>query len=125
MIIQITGRLGETKITPERAEVTVGETVLWAIEVSAGNFRAPAVRWDVYFQDAIPFKRPPISITSRLHDTFREISPREHRAYTAVINAGQAEEPGEYKYGIRAIDTLTGLALSDDDPYIVVRRRFR
>ena len=47
----------------------------------------------------------------------------EAAVHVGEVDAGAAEEPGEYKYGVRATDDSTGRVLNDDDPYIIVRRR--
>jgi hypothetical protein len=49
----------------------------------------------------------------------------EAGVHVGQIDAGSADDPGEYKYGVRATDGVTRQELSDDDPYIIVRRRPR
>lgn len=124
MIIRITGELGETKAEPERAVVEAGEWVAWEVQVSAGRRAVPIVTWEVYFDRESPFKERTWRVETEL------LGPRRKRwrdknktAYRAKISAGEANEPGEYKYGVRAFFSSSESPLSDDDPYIVVRTR--
>lgn len=120
MIIHITGRLGESRTSPERAEVAAGETVQWLIEVVGGT---RAIRWEVYFQGRSPFRQRAYNIRTEVRVSFPQGPRPEEAVHIGRIDAGEANEPGEYKYGVRAVDDATRAALSDDDPYIIVRRR--
>ena len=40
-----------------------------------------------------------------------------------MIEAGEAQQPGEYKYGVRATDASTNEELCDDDPFLIVQSR--
>lgn len=125
MVIHILGRLGETKISPDRAEVEIGEPVRWLIEVDAGTrpisaLTVPAVAWRIYFKGFSPFQQRSYDVTTEV-----DFDARQQLVHRAVIDAGEANEPGDYKYGVRAVNPETRQALSDDDPYIVVRRRSR
>jgi len=122
MKIRITGTLDGTRTEPEKAEVAVGEHVSWSIEVRG---RTPSVGWEIYFENDSPFRRRSyrVATTMRVSQTY---PPSDEAAiHVGEVDAGTAEEPGEYKYGVRASDDSTGRILSDDDPYIIVRRRSR
>jgi hypothetical protein len=121
MIIQIIGRLGEPLTIPERAEVVVGEMVQWSIAVIGGGRPIRSVKWEFYFEGRSPFPRRTYSVTTGIQVPRGRPSTVQEIAYIATIDAGHASGPGEYKYGVRAIDEATEHALSDDDPYIVVR----
>jgi hypothetical protein len=129
MIIHITGRLGKTKAEPERAVVDVGEPVEWSVEVSAGPRAVPLVTWEVYFGHESPFDQRSWRVESKIVGRRRKWPLRKRwrdknkNVYRAKITAGEANEPGEYKYGVRAFSSSPETPLSDDDPYIVVRRR--
>jgi hypothetical protein len=126
MIIKITGKLGETKTEPERAEVETGEPVQWSIEVTGGSRRVPYVLWEVYFERESPFRERSWRVTSELREPRRRRWRDKRKAmHKANIEAGQANEPGEYKYGVRAFAGSSPELVSDDDPLIIVRRRTR
>jgi hypothetical protein len=125
MIIRITGRIGQTRTEPERAEVAVGETVQWSIEVTGGTRTARSVAWEIYFQGKGPFNQLSYRATTEVVVPRTDPPQQDVGVHVGKIDAGKAEEPGEYKYGVRAIDEATRHALSDDDPHIIVRRRPR
>jgi len=121
MNIRITGTLRQTRTEPERAEVAVGEHVQWSIEVTGGT---RSVEWEVYFDNESPFRRR--SYRVRTEAQVLTIPPvPEAGVHIGRIEAGSADEPGQYKYGVRATDETANRQLSDDDPYIIVRRRSR
>jgi hypothetical protein len=125
MYIRITGRLGQTRTDPERAEVEVGETVQWSIEVTSRTRHVPSVAWEVYFDHASPFRQRSYSVTTAVQVPLGDPPRDEEGVYIGRMEAGEANEPGEYKYGVRAVNEATRQALSDDDPYIIVRWRPR
>ena len=126
MIINITGRLGETKAEPERAIIEVGEPVQWAVRVAGGRRWIPSVLWEVYFEKESPFRERTWRVSSELKEPGRRRWRDKRKAvHVATIEAGEAHEPGEYKYGVRAFAGSTQELLGDDDPYIVVRERPR
>jgi hypothetical protein len=121
MNIRITGTLERTRTEPERAEVAVGETVQWSIEVTGGT---RSVEWEIYFENESPFRRRSYRVRTEAQSLTIPAVP-ETGVHVGRIDAGIADEPGEYKYGVKATDETTRRALSDDDPYIIVRRRPR
>lgn len=122
MNIRITGTLQHTRTEPERAEVAVGEHVQWSIEVAGRN---GSVEWEIYFEERSPFRRRSFRVATAVQRPLTFPPTGEEGVHVGQISAGAAEEPGEYKYGVRATDQETNRPLSDDDPYIIVGRRFR
>lgn len=122
MNIRITGTLEQTRTEPEKAEVGVGEHVTWSIAVAG---RSRSVEWEIYFDSQSPFRRRSYRVATAV-TVPRTFPPSDEAGvHVGQIEAGAAEEPGEYKYGVRAVDQANQRALSDDDPYIIVRRRSR
>ncbi|MEO5925085.1 MAG: hypothetical protein ABIR70_14790 [Bryobacteraceae bacterium] len=123
MIIRITGTLEQTRTEPGRAEVSVGEHVQWLIEVAG---RARSVGWEIYFEGQSPFRRRSYRLATAVQAPLTFPPSEEEGVHVGAVDAGAVDaEPGEYKYGVRAIDSATQRALSDDDPHIIVRRRLR
>jgi hypothetical protein len=123
MIIRIAGTLEQTRTEPERAEVSVGEHVQWSIEVAG---RTRSVGWEIYFGEQSPFRRRSYSVATAVQIPLTFPPSDEGGVHVGAVDAGAVDaEPGEYKYGVRATDSATQRALSDDDPHIIVRRRSR
>jgi hypothetical protein len=114
MDIEITGVVGSTRTEPERAVVALGETVRWLVRARA---RVKSIEWRVYFSKGSPFKEGSWKTTTE------GSSEGGDAAHTGVIEAGEAQQPGEYKYGVRATDASTNEELSDDDPFLIVQSR--
>ena len=114
MDIEITGVVGSTRTEPERAVVALGETVRWLVRVRAG---VKSIEWRVYFSKGSPFKEGSWKTTTE------RSSEGDDAAHTGVIEAGEAQQPGEYKYGVRATDASTNEELCDDDPFLIVQSR--
>lgn len=123
MNIRITGRLGATRAEPERAEVSVGETVQWTIGVTSGRLLVRSVAWELYFEGRTPFLQRSFRLVTAVQVPRQEPPFLQQVLYTGQIIAGEAIEPGEYKYGVRTVDEATGNPLGDDDPYLIVRPR--
>jgi hypothetical protein len=115
MVIEITGIVGHTRTEPERAVVSLGETVRWVVR--AGGNGVKSIEWQVYFNHGSPFKERSLKMTTE------EGSENGEAPHAGVIDAGEAQQPGEYKYGVRAVDTSTNQELSDDDPFLIVQSR--
>ncbi len=122
MNIRITGTLARTRTEPEKAEVGVGEHVTWSIAVAG---RSRSVEWEIYFEDRSPFRRRSYQVATEATVPRTDAPGGETSVHVGQIDAGAAEEPGEYKYGVRATDKANQQALSDDDPYLIVRPRSR
>ncbi len=114
MVIEITGIVGRTRTEPERAVVALGETVRWVIRAGATGVKS--VEWQVYFSHGSPFKERSWKLTT-------EGGSENDAAHAGVIDAGEAQQPGEYKYGVRAVDASTNQEISDDDPFLIVQSR--
>ncbi len=115
MTIEITGAVRSTKTQPERAVVALGDTVQWVIRVGATGVKS--ISWQVYFNEGSPFKNRSWRMTTE------GSSDKDEFVHTGVIDAGEAQKPGEYKYGVRAVDASDNKELSDDDPFLVVQPR--
>lgn len=115
MDIEITGIVGRTRTIPERAVVALGETVRWIVR--AGGIGAKSIEWQVYFRQGSPFKEHSWKMKTEGK------SENDDAAHAGVIDAGETQQPGEYKYGVRAVDTSTNQELSDDDPFLIVQSR--
>jgi hypothetical protein len=120
MNIHITGTLDGTRTEPSKAEVAVGEHVKWSIQVTG---RTRSVGWEIYFENKSPFRRQSYRLATAVQVPLTFPPSDEAAVHVGEVDAGAAEEPGEYKYGVRATDDSTGRVLNDDDPYIIVRRR--
>ena len=122
MIISLITKPGAPlEIRPDPAIVHVGDFVAWemyidpqwAIERIAypwASFESP-VRWTIYFQNRHPFRK-------YLRQDWSAIGFPEKKT---IVQIGKAEEPGDFKYGIRMASEVTGQQLSDDDPWLIVR----
>lgn len=115
MDIEITGIVGRTRTVPERAVVALGETVRWIVR-AAGN-GVKSIEWQVYFRQGSPFKERSLKMTTEAG------SENGQAPHAGVIDAGEAQQPGEYKYGVRAVDASTSKELGDDDPFLIVQSR--
>jgi hypothetical protein len=123
MNIRIVGTLQNTRTEPERAEVSVGEHVNWSIQVTG---RTRSVEWEIYFESQSPFQRRRYRVATAVQVPLTFPPTDEVGVHVGVVDAGPVEgEPGQYKYGVRPIDQATQKALSDDDPYIIVRQPSR
>lgn len=103
---------GKFRTSPDPAIVPRGAPIMWRFR--ADNLTETArIRWIVYFEHGNPFgdKSP------RFIGTLSGQAARQHSAATGIAFA---DNPGDYKYGVRAEDALNGQRLGDDDPMIVV-----
>lgn len=126
MIILVRGRLGNITVEPERAVVEVGDHVEWSIEVNGWHRKSPgaSVTWEIYFGQETPFSRHNWRVETEVKLPRRKRWRDKNKvAYVATIEAGEANGPGEYKYGVRAFSDSPGAPISDDDPYLIVRPR--
>lgn len=104
---------------PEIAVVRRGTEVHWQINnVLPKQYQFPVLRWEIYFDNRSPFTRKgdPFAIETGLIWN----SEKESR-HSGTVNAGTADEDGEFKYGIRVIDVRGSNLLSDEDPMLVIR----
>src|SRR5437588_9211485 len=95
---------------PDPAVLHVGDKVAWQVLADSKILATKGrLRWTIYFKpDQHPFASP-----SSQWD--REVRPGE----SGTIEAGTAKKPGDFKYGIRIVDSETGEQVSDDDPILI------
>jgi hypothetical protein len=103
---------GKFRTSPDPAIVPRGTPIVWRFR--ADNAAETArIRWMVYFDRGTPFgdKSPPFATT---------LSGQVAGQHSAATTIAFADNPGDYKYGVRAEDASSGKQLGDDDPMIVV-----
>jgi len=98
------------RTTPDPAVVKRGELVSWRFQANGVHNRP--IRWLIYFDKRSPFGRQ----GNRLSTT---TVPRSDQ-HVGMTEAKAADEPGEYKYGVRAEDLQEEVTLGDDDPRLIV-----
>jgi hypothetical protein len=99
------------RISPEPAYVKRGSPVSWRFR--ADNLSDSArIRWNVYFNDGTPF-----GVKTAILSTLSGQIAGQHVAATGIVFA---DETGDYKYGVRAVDLSSGKTLGDDDPTLKV-----
>lgn len=103
----------QLQIQPDPAIVHVGDRVAWELffDSPRRNFRSPLL-WIIYFREKHAFRNHYGS----------EWQQRSEPNQKVIVDAGKAEEHGDYKYGVRIINAETGKELSDDDPRLIVIR---
>ena len=102
-IVLIAKKGGPVQVLPDPATVAVGENVAWVAYYDSPD--AETVEWTVYFSGSSPFPGwwSPGSVKT---------GPRQ----TGRLEAGSAQSPGDYKYGVRLVSVQNEQLLSDDDP---------
>jgi hypothetical protein len=127
LIIALFATFGEQLIVrPDPAIVSIGEDIAWALffdgpEQSFGRGRHWDVplQWRIYFSSANPFGDRSRGVWTQ---TTARLQPDDNtRAPRGILAAAPAQEPGDYKYGVRISNARTGERLSDDDPLLIVR----
>ncbi|MHA6130453.1 hypothetical protein ACX3YD_30515 [Pseudomonas fluorescens group sp. PF-1] len=110
-------RTGRILATPDPVRVFTGEPIIWVFESDVLN--QPRISWLAYFLQQAPFLgSTQFSAVSRQH--VHQYPGMTHLAATTPVVAQIA---GDYKYGIRATATGTGVLLGDDDPLLIVLPR--
>jgi hypothetical protein len=107
-IIRVMFDRGSVTIDPYSAEVSQGGKVRFEITIRQG---LPDVEAEVYFDERSPFRW------------------RAERVRVPAGTAGggprwieaTADEPGDFKYGVRAVTAAEGILVADDDPFLTVR----
>jgi hypothetical protein len=99
---------GKVMVSPDPAEVDEGTSVEWRFEVNPG---LPSLTIEIYFSGASP--------TGWMSE--RAIYSESHSP-NPIIGA-VAQQPGDYKYGVKASNHETNEVIADDDPYLIVRSR--
>ena len=104
------------KIEPDPAYVRIGEPVDWVVRYLGGPF--PKLMWTVYFDHGVPFPRGTRQFTVKTS----AVSVTEAQVrHEGLVEGGEPEDEGEYKYGVRIADQKSGFKVADDDPYLIVR----
>lgn len=103
--IKVTVTAHSLRVEPETFSVPRGRHVVWSFFRAEGM---PRLRFNVYFDGDSPFPWKSIQLEEN-------ISPQLANSLSA-----RAETPGEYKYGIRVEDAVTGQLIEDEDPYLLV-----
>ncbi len=105
---------------PDPAKAFVGDSIVWAFDTNVGLPRD--LIWMIYFSGSTPFKSK--------GTTFRTVSAGKAQkqrggsviyVHSALSLPLTAEDPGDFKYGIRVIDSRSNQVLGDDDPYLLIR----
>jgi hypothetical protein len=96
---------GAIHVEPDRLEVTAGTIVEWHFE---SQVRDEGVDVTIHFRNKSPFP-------------WNEEKRRLPKQQPTGVVAAPAEDPGDYKYGVRARGDSTQQAVGDVDPWLIVR----
>jgi len=109
-------KIGEPlKISPDPAFVPRGQQIRWVFAVMDKSITQTRLGWKIYFDGANPFN-------AKGGASFDWTSPYFSSGLEdSSIIPGEANAPGDYKYGIQVVDIRHGQVLGDDDPYLIVR----
>jgi hypothetical protein len=109
MEIKVTFDRGKFVFSPDPAVVKRGSLVNWNFQ--AIGIAYPKLEWTVYFSKGTPFRQGIrfVAGTSEVRGQHAGASPPM-----------TAEDPGDYKYGVRLVDTANQKTLGDDDPRLIV-----
>jgi hypothetical protein len=110
MEIWVTFAHGKLICSPDPAGVQQGTPVTWRFR--ADELSVPLLRWTVYFNHSSPFSGQVNQLTA---DTI-PVSGQ----HTRTTGAMSADKPGDYKYGVRVVDSSNQQTLGDDDPRLIV-----
>jgi hypothetical protein len=105
--IRVTIDLGYVNVSPDPAEVIEGGDVEWQFEVQP---TLPNLTLEIYFSHQSPTTWSTQQINTQ--PSIGGVTP----TITARVN-----DPGEYKYGVKATELGTRQVIADDDPYLIVR----
>jgi hypothetical protein len=115
MLITVTYDDHKWTISPDPANVSIGEDVEWQFETRQAPYSA--MRWTVFFDEESPFQgTSKLSIISKGRATIGSQSNHLIVTKPAVVN-----KEGDFKYGVQAEDANTDKFLSEDDPWLIVR----
>lgn len=101
---------GRWHFSPDPATVARGTPVIWKFQTN--TLPVQKILWTAYFDHGSPF-----GDQGNRFITNTVISAGQHVGTTGAMSA---DEPGDYKYGVRADDVLGGTTLGDDDPRLIV-----
>ena len=100
---------GQLIFSPDPAIVQRKTLVSWKFQSNALPSRQ--LQWIAYFDKGSPFRGQG---TQFITDT-----PAGQQIGTSP--AMSADDPGDYKYGVRVVDPVNHQVLGDDDPWLIVR----
>jgi hypothetical protein len=107
--VRVTVDWGSIRVWPDPAEVAEGGTVEWEFDLQT---TLPSLTLEIYFSGNSP------TTWSTKQINVRSSSGGPAARITATVN-----DPGEYKYGVKATQMGTHQVIADDDPYLIVRPR--
>jgi hypothetical protein len=96
---------------PDPAIVDQGTPITWRFQNT--TLLIPRIRWTAYFDHGAPFRTQ-----GDRFSTITSLFFGQHAGSTGTVTA---DDPGDYKYGVRAEDALSQAVLGDDDPRLIVR----
>lgn len=105
--IDVTVQRGHIAVLPDPAVVIKGTLVEWHIAVLP---QLPPIEFELYFADRSP-----------THWSRKRMALPRH-SVPKVISA-VADDSGEFKYGVKAIDLDSKQVIADDDPYLIVHAK--
>lgn len=100
---------GKLTFSPDPAVVQRGTPVNWRFQAYGLSF--PQLRWVVYFDKGSPFRG----------DHFIVDTPAVGGQHIGASSKMSADDPGEYKYGVRVVETTNQKTLGNDDPELIVK----
>jgi len=98
-------------VSPYRVVLRRGEVLNWDVRIDQTLGGIELFRIEIYFPGESPFNFGRTTL-------FRGFSPSFR---TLELSAGRADDPGEYKYGVRIMDNSSDRLIEDEDPYIMVQ----
>lgn len=102
---------GKFTFLPDPAIVRRGTLVNWRFQANGLPF--PQLEWVVYFNEGSPFRGQGAQIVV---DT-----PAVDGQHIGTSPEMSADDPGDYKYGVRVVDATNQQTLGDDDPRLIVK----
>jgi hypothetical protein len=110
MEIWVTFDNGKLVCSPDTAQVQRGTLVTWRFR--ANGLTIPLLRWTVYFNHGSPFG-------GHGNQFITDTNPVGGQ-HTKTTGSMSADDPGDYKYGVRVVDSVKQTTLADDDPRLIV-----
>jgi hypothetical protein len=110
MEIKVTFDHGRLTFSPDPAIVRRGTLVSWRFQTNELPF--PQLQWVVYFNKGSPFRDQ--------GDQFITDTPVFGGKHIVTSPEMSADDPGDYKYGVRVVNSANQHELGDDDPRLIV-----
>jgi hypothetical protein len=123
--IQIEFRVDRGFVYPEHIRVPVNTRIEWEIidlnvNQSSRQFFETGLTFELYFQNRSPFRWRRESVGfeyPRPTNTGGGLSP-QYAPMIKTLASAVAEEKGDFKYGIRVVDSINNSTIYDDDPWL-------